>query len=139
MDHDELWIITFFCFKVYDAVDEVGNDRWVAAREPSEFMDEMTVSVYKEGHCPPDVLEDMNRGDLPDEAKDAAKLAVESQSRAVERRGREEALRKVKGAIAGEDNVTVLNTNKRDRRTIEQIQRGLDEEDEEVKRRRFEQ
>lgn len=98
----------------------------------------MTVSVYKEGHCPPDVLEDMNRGDLPDEVKGAAKFAVESQSRAVERRGREEALRKVKGAIAGEGNVTVLNTSKRDRRTIEQIQRGLDEEDEEVKRRRLE-
>lgn len=126
-------------FTVYDAVDEVGDERWVAAREPSEFIDEMTVSVYKEGHCPPEVLEDMNRGDLPDEVKGAAKFAVESQSRAVERRGREEALRKVKGAVAGEGDVAVLNTNKRDRRTIEQIQRGLDEEDEEVKRRRFEQ
>ena len=37
-----------------------------------------------------------------------------------------------------DDNVTVLNTNKRDRRTMEQIQKDLMTETEDEKRRRFE-
>jgi hypothetical protein len=35
------------------------------------------------------------------------------------------------------DDVVVLNTNKRDRRTLEQIQKDLLDEDEDAKRNRF--
>ena len=41
------------------------------------------------------------------------------------------------GSIAGADDIAVLNTNKRDRRTLEQIQRDLMVEKDEVNRSRF--
>ncbi|KAL3785296.1 hypothetical protein ACHAW5_008328 [Stephanodiscus triporus] len=125
-----------FRFAVYEQVEEVGMDRWVAAREPSEFMDECVITVYKEGHCPKEVLEDMNRGELPDEIKGQARHIVESQSRAVQRKEKKMDERMVKDSTA--EDVVVLNTNKRDRRTLEQIQKDLLNEDEEVKRSRFE-
>jgi len=55
-----------FKFTVYEQVEEVGMDKWIAAKEPTEyFMDECIINVYKEGHCPPDVLEDINKAELP--------------------------------------------------------------------------
>jgi len=55
-----------FKFTVYEQVEEVGKDKWIAAKEPTEyFMDECIINVYKEGHCPPDVLEDINKAELP--------------------------------------------------------------------------
>lgn len=118
-------------------VGEVGIDRWIAAKEPSEFMDECTISVYKEGHCPEDVLEDINKGELPDEIKGQARHLVESQSKAIQRKGKKEDEEMIKNSIVGEDNVMVLNSNKRDRRTLEQIQKDLQGESEDVKRSRF--
>ena len=126
-----------FKFTVYEQVEEVGIDRWIAAKEPSEFMDECTISVYKEGHCPVDVLEDINKGELPDEIKGQARHLVESQSKAIQRKGKKEDEEMIKNSIVGEDNVMVLNSNKRDRRTLEQIQKDLQGESEDVKRSRF--
>ena len=77
-----------FKFAVYEVVEDVGDDKWVAHREPSEFVDECAISIYKEGHFPPEVLEDVNRAEFPDEVMGAAKHVVESQSRAVQRRGK---------------------------------------------------
>ncbi|KAL7531268.1 hypothetical protein ACHAXR_003946 [Thalassiosira sp. AJA248-18] len=114
-----------FKFTVYEQVEEVGEDQWIAAKEPSEFMDECTIAIYKDGHCPQDVLEDLNRGELPDEIKGQARHLVEAQSKAILRKGNKEAERMVKESIVGESNVTVLNTNKRDRRTLEQIQKDM--------------
>ena len=55
-----------FKFTVYEQVEEVGMDKWIAGKEPTEyFMDECIINVYKEGHCPPDVLEDINKAELP--------------------------------------------------------------------------
>lgn len=126
-----------FKFAVYEQVEEVGMDKWIAAKEPSEFMDECEIAVYKEGHCPPDVLEDLNRGELPDEIKGQARHIVEAQSKAIQRKGKKLDEEVVKNSIVGEDNVVVLNTNKRDRRTLEQIQKDLQDESEDVKRSRF--
>ncbi|KAL9182260.1 hypothetical protein ACHAXT_012912 [Thalassiosira profunda] len=127
-----------FKFAVYEQVEEIGADRWIAAKEPTEFMDECTISVYKEGHCPADVLEDLNKGELPDEIRGQAKYIVEAQSKMVQRKGKVADAQMVKNNIVGEANVTVLNTAKRDRRTMEQIQKDLQEESEDVKRGRFE-
>jgi hypothetical protein len=124
-----------FRFAVYEQVEEVGMDRWVAAKEPSEFMDECVITVYKEGHCPEEVLMEMNKGELPDEIKGQARHTVESQSKAILRKGKKMDEQMVKNSIV--DNVVVLNTNKRDRRTLEQIQKDLLDEDEDAKRNRF--
>ena len=130
--------INVFKFTVYEQVEEIGMGQWVAVKEPSEFLDECVISVYKNGHCPAEVLDEINRGDLPDEIKGQARHMVESQSKAIERRGKKQDEQMVKDTIVGEDNVVVLNTNKRDRRTLEQIQKDLQSESEDVKKGRFE-
>lgn len=131
-----------FKFTIYEQVEEVGMDKWVAAKEPSDFMDECTVAIYKEGHCPPEVLENLNRGELPDEIKGQARHLVQEQSKAVQKRGmvKDDVVLKQQSGTRGDYNndVTVLNTNKRDRRTLEQIQKDLQCESEDVKRSRFE-
>ena len=124
-----------FRFTVYEQVEEVGMDRWVAAKEPSEFMDECVIAVYKEGHCPEEVLMEMNKGELPDEIKGQARHMVESQSKAIQRKGKKMDEQNLKNSFV--DDVVVLNTNKRDRRTLEQIQKDLLDEDEDAKRNRF--
>ncbi|KAL7441500.1 hypothetical protein ACHAXH_007760 [Discostella pseudostelligera] len=136
---DEQDKVTFnvFKFTVYEQVDEIGMGQWIAAKEPSEFLDECIITVYKNGHCPVDVLDEINRGDLPDEIKGQARHMVESQSKAIVRKGKKQDEQIVKDTIVGEDNVVVLNANKRDRRTLEQIQKDLQGESEDVKRGRF--
>lgn len=124
-------------YVVYEQVEEVGEDKWIAAKEPGAFLDECTIAVYKEGHCPPEILEDINRGEIPDEIKGQQRHLAEAQSKMSQKKDRlktEEMLKQNKM----EDNVTVLNTNKRDRRTMEQIQKDLMTETEDEKRRRFE-
>ncbi len=47
-------------YVVYEAVEEVGeSDKWIAFKEPSEFLDEVNIAVYKEGCAPPEVLEEI--------------------------------------------------------------------------------
>eukprot|EP00970_Alexandrium_tamarense_P003046 scaffold436_cov188-Alexandrium_tamarense.AAC.29 len=114
-----------FKYVVYEQVEEVGEDKWIAAKENGAFIDECVIAVYKEGHCPSDVLEDLNKGELPDEVKGQARHMVESQSKAIQRKDKKQAEIIMKQNITGESNVTVLNTNKRDRRTLEQIQKDM--------------
>jgi len=73
---------------------------------------------------------------LPDEIKGATRHIVDTQSKAIQRKEakKHEELNRGTG---GEDNVVVLNSNKRDRRTLEQIQKDLEGESEDVKRSRF--
>ena len=126
-----------FKFTVYEQVEEVGMDKWIAAKEPTEyFMDECIINVYKEGHCPPDVLEDINKAEVPDEIKGATRHIVDTQSKAIQRKEAKKHA-ELNKSTGGEDNVVVLNSNKRDRRTLEQIQKDLEEESEDVKRSRF--
>ena len=39
------------------------NDAWIAHKEPSEFIDQVTICIYKEGAAPPEVLEEVNQGE----------------------------------------------------------------------------
>mmetsp|Transcript_51798 Transcript_51798/g.110118 ORF Transcript_51798/g.110118 Transcript_51798/m.110118 type:complete len:446 (-) Transcript_51798:301-1638(-) len=127
-----------FKFTVHEAVEEVGMDRWIAVKEPSEFMDECTMAIYKEGHCPPEILEELNKGEMPDEAKGQAKHLAEAQTKAMQKKGKKRDEEMVKKSLK-EDNVRVLNANKRDRRTLEQIQRDMQqgEAGEDAKRGRY--
>jgi hypothetical protein len=95
--------------------------------------------VYKEGHCPREVLEDLNRGELPDEIKGQARHLAEAQSKMVQKKDKKQTMEEIMKKKAEEEaNVTVLNTNKRDRRTLEQIQKDLMSEKGDDKRGRFE-
>lgn len=137
-DEQDKVTMDVFKFTVYETVEEIGMDRWIAHKEPTEFMDECKINIYKEGHCPSDVLQDINQGELPDEIRGATRHIVESQSKAIQRKGKKVADELHKNNMVGEDNVvTVLNANKRDRRTLEQIQKDLEAESNDVKRSRF--
>ena len=77
----------------------------------------------------------MNKGELPDEIKGQARHMVESQSKAIQRKGKKMDEHNLKNSFVND--VVVLNTIKRDRRTLEQIQKDLLDEDEDAKRNRF--
>jgi len=108
-------------YMVYESAEEVGEDKWVASKEAGEFLDEMVVAVYKEGHVPPEVLEDMNQGDLPEEVKAAQRAAAEAALRDQTKKVAADTQRAVQGKPVAED-LTSLNVNKRDRTTIEDHQ-----------------
>ena len=114
-------------YMVYEAAEEV-NEEWIAHKEPSEFMDEITIVVYKEGCAPPEVLEEINKGELPDEVRAQQRNVQVERARqlsAAERK-REVALESgAHAAFANEDadDVEALNTKKRDRRTVADYER----------------
>lgn len=118
---------------VYEAAEEC-NEEWVAHKEPTEFMDECVVAVYKEGHAPDEVLEEANRVELTEDMRGEQYAIQEASKRkqaSVEAKVNEENFKK---AIQGqEDEMESLNTNKRDRRTIEEIQLGLGQPEKKVK------
>ncbi|KAL7447993.1 hypothetical protein ACHAWC_000260, partial [Mediolabrus comicus] len=74
-----------FKYVVYEQVEELGMDRWVAAKEPTDFVDEAIIAVYKEGHVPADVLEDLNKADVPDEVKGLSRHIADTQSKTAQR------------------------------------------------------
>ena len=126
-----------FKYVVYEQVEELGMDRWVAAKEPTDFVDEAIIAVYKEGHVPADVLEDLNKADVPDEVKGLSRHIADTQSKTAQRKDKRNSEVIMRQNAVGEDNVVVLNTNKRDRRTIEEIQMDLLDESDDVKRSKF--
>lgn len=104
---------------VSEQAEEV-NEEWVCVPEPSEFMDEVVVSVYKE--APPEVLEEVNKVELPDEVRGQQRAIIEARQKAV---AKQEALKDkelLARATAQDEDLATLNVNKRDRRTIEEIQ-----------------
>ena len=114
-------------YMVYEAAEEV-NDEWIAHREPSEFMDEVTIAVYKEGAAPEEVLEEVNKGELPDEVRGQQRAIQEERSRQVYKV--ESRTSQIVEADAhrqmdddDEEDLAVLNTSKRDRRTIEDYEK----------------
>lgn len=115
-------------YMVYEAAEEV-NEEWIAHKEPSEFMDEIVVAVYKEGAAPLEVLEDINKGEMTEEMR-AQQLALQGermrQMSAVERKRAVEMESSAHLQYAAEEDteeVAALNTKKRDRRTIEDYER----------------
>mmetsp|Transcript_12979 Transcript_12979/g.24393 ORF Transcript_12979/g.24393 Transcript_12979/m.24393 type:complete len:401 (-) Transcript_12979:55-1257(-) len=111
-------------FIVFESVEEI-NEEWTPYKQPSEFMDECTIVVYKVGHVPPEVQDDLNRGEIPDELRQEQRALREAMSREEKKRMKmmqDDNLKKVAGQ---EVDVSVLNTEKRDRRTIEEIQKDI--------------
>ena len=54
---------------VNEAVED-ADDTWICYKEPSEFADECVLAIYKrEEDVPQEVLEDINRVELPEDAK----------------------------------------------------------------------
>jgi hypothetical protein len=113
-------------YMVYEAAEDV-NDEWIAHKEPAEFMDEAVIAVYKEGAAPAAVLEEINRGELPDEVRGQQRAIAEQRQRAVQTAESKVAqrteIRAVKEETQYEEDLEVLNTTKRDRRTIEDYER----------------
>ncbi len=111
---------------VYEQAEEVNED-WIAYKEPSEFTDEVTIAIYKDAEsAPPEVMEEVNRAELPEEVRVQQNIAEqkrrEQQAKAlrIQEALQRQALRKM--AASSEDQVSKLNTEKRDLRTIEEIQ-----------------
>jgi hypothetical protein len=116
-------------YVVYEQAEEVGEDKWVAAKEPSEFMDECIIAVYKEGHAPENVLEDLNKGELPDEILQQQRAMRQAREKEVARKETKADAQRHKetvGSGAPDDEAWTLNTQKRDRRTIEEIQKEME-------------
>lgn len=125
---------------VYEQAEEV-NEEWIAYREPSEFMDEATIAIYKEGEAPAEVLEDINKAELPDEVRGQQRAIQEQRQKAEQIRAQKLRMEQTKlamqlkkkneqqGGEEDDDDFAALNTQKRDRRTIEDYER-------EAKRRR---
>eukprot|EP00566_Odontella_aurita_P009723 CAMPEP_0113586564 /NCGR_PEP_ID=MMETSP0015_2-20120614/34366_1 /TAXON_ID=2838 /ORGANISM="Odontella" /LENGTH=435 /DNA_ID=CAMNT_0000492013 /DNA_START=41 /DNA_END=1348 /DNA_ORIENTATION=+ /assembly_acc=CAM_ASM_000160 len=119
-------------FVLYEQTDEIGEEKWIAQREPGDFLDEMVVAVYKEGHAPEEVLEEMNKGEVPDEIRLQQRALAEARSKEAAKKEakRDAALHQkmVGGVASADDGFTRLNSAKRDRRTIEEIQKDMEHE-----------
>lgn len=110
-------------YMVYEAAEEV-NDEWIAYKEPNGFMDEIVITIYKEGAAPPEVLEEINKGDLPDEVLGQQRaIAQELQKNAQQAQSKQKIALEREAHAQKEEDLSTLNTNKRDRRTIEDYER----------------
>mmetsp|Transcript_24030 Transcript_24030/g.56716 ORF Transcript_24030/g.56716 Transcript_24030/m.56716 type:complete len:412 (+) Transcript_24030:60-1295(+) len=116
---------------VYEQAEEV-NEEWIAHKEPSEFTDEIIVAIYKDADsAPADVIEEMNQAEIPEEVKAEQNMAEkkrrqqEANALRIQEALHRQALRKMAAGDKGEvgaGGISVLNTEKRDLRTIEEIQ-----------------
>ena len=116
---------------VYEQAEEV-NEEWIAHKEPSEFTDEIIVAIYKDAEsAPADVIEEMNKAEIPEEVKAEQNMAEkkrrqqEANALRIQEALHRQALRKMAAGgegEAGSGGLSVLNTEKRDLRTIEEIQ-----------------
>jgi len=145
MEHKSRVTMDVLKYIVYEQAEEIGEDKWVAAKEPGEFMDEAIVAIYKEGCAPAEVMEDLMKGDLPDEIKGQQRAISEASKKAMTKKEAKQDRLRQKQAIekSANSDITQLNTNKRDRRTIAEIQRDMmskpeypDDDYESVKRSR---
>lgn len=108
---------------VYEQAEEV-NEEWVACKEPSEFVDDIIIAVYKE--APPEILEQVNQVEETEEVRGAGRAISEARRKVAAREDYKLQHQAVQ-ADDDDDDLATLNTNKRDRRTIEEIQLGLND------------
>jgi hypothetical protein len=123
---------------LYETADTVSSEQFIAYRETSEFADELDVVVYRNKEVTPlEVLELMGQGDLPEEVK--AVIRHKTSQRKAQGSAREKSKMKefekgvVERGLAMEEGagggagvaVEGLNGKKRDRRTIEEIQKEM--------------
>ena len=109
-------------YLVYEAAEEV-NEEWIVHRETTGFLDEALFTVYKEGAAPPEVLEELNQGELPDEIRAQQRALQEERSRMVQKATSQHTAALEFQAHQEEEELATLNTKKRDRRTIEDYER----------------
>ena len=129
LDLDDQTRVTMDVLKymVYEAAEEV-NEEWIAHKEPNEFMDECVITVYKEDAAPPEVLEEMNRAELPEEVRGQERAMAQERQRQLERQNMQQQKRAQDNAHKRQvheeaDEFEALNTQKRDRRTIADYER----------------
>ena len=91
-------------------------------------MDECVIVVYKEGHAPEEVLEELNRVEVPDEVRgqqkavqDARQRKAASQEAKLDKERFSQAVQQEKA----DEDMEALNVGGRDRRSIEEIQRDM--------------
>lgn len=114
-------------YMVYEAAEEV-NEEWIAHKEPSEFMDEAVICVYKEGAAPPEVLEEINKGEMPDELRGQQQAIQQERIRQmnqVELKKSHALQNLAHTSLGGDDDaqIAALNQNKRDRRTMADLEK----------------
>lgn len=121
-------------YMIYEAAEEV-NDEWAAHREPSEFVDDVVIAVYKV--APPHVLEELNMGELPDEVRGQQRALQDERARSVhqaelklQQKQQQMQQKQRNGDMVhndddddNDDDMEALNTKKRDRRTIADYER----------------
>jgi hypothetical protein len=91
----------------------------------------VVIAVYKEGAAPPDVLEEINKGELPDEIRGQQRAIQEQRLRSVtqaEQKQQHKGIPLVPQHPNDEDSndddgLEALNTKKRDRRTVADYER----------------
>ena len=91
-------------------------------------MDECVITVYKEGAAPSDVLEEINRAELPDEVRGQERALAQERQKQLERQHILQQKQTQENAHKRQvyeeaDELEALNTQKRDRRTIEDYER----------------
>lgn len=112
-------------YMVYEAAEEV-NEEWIAHKEPSDFIDDVVIVVYKEGAAPPEVLEEINKGELPMEVIGQQKAMQDERAKQAAQASARQKMQmeqKAHQEMDADDDLEVLNTNKRDRRTVEDYER----------------
>jgi len=114
---------------VYDIVEEIDK-LWVAVKEKDDnfFVDESTIVVYKSGYIPAYVLDDNGIGELPDDVirmKRVARIEFETGQRRILKIEQERITRELHKSKKRKEKVSMLNIKKKDRRTIEEIQRDM--------------
>jgi hypothetical protein len=112
-------------YMIYEAAEEV-NEEWIAHKEPSEFIDDVVIVVYKEGAAPPEVLEEINKGELPMEVIGQQKALQDERAKQAAQAGARQKMQmehRAHHGIEADDDLEVLNTNKRDRRTVVDFER----------------
>lgn len=125
MEEKEKVTMEVLKYIVYEQSEEIGEDQWVAAKEPSEFTDEIVIAIYKAGCAPQEVLEEINKGEMPDEAKQQQRAMREALSKEERKKAKMVEEINMKKAFEQSQDVKRLNNVKRDRRSIEEIQRDM--------------
>jgi len=115
-------------FIIDELAEELGEDEWVVTKESSGFIDEKTIVIYKAGYAPPEVLEELNQGEVPDEVKQQQRTMREAMIREEQKKARQLHDNNTKRAFENRSDVIGLNNNKRDRRSIEEIQKDMNHE-----------
>ena len=118
-------------FIVYEQVQDVLGDLYVAVvdseNDHSLFMDELSIRVYKPGCAPQKVLDEVCTGDVPDEVQRQNQVVREARLQEHKKRMRvvEQESIQSKKHCCGEGEMESLDQKKRDRRTMEEIQREI--------------